>query len=295
MMATNLAQPGVLGPLPAVRRTLIFHPRSGTDCMANLRCLRDAYDPVSDVLGIGEPLLDSTDKSIPSLRSFPLLAGASTAVASTQAALCLLVNGESRGSIFERSQRLLAALEASFELEDVIDTFKYDSGRDLTGYEDGTENPTGDDAVAAALVAEGGGMAGSSFVAVQRWVHDLRGFAAFGNVRGDAMIGRCRDSNEEIEEAPATAHVKRTAQEDYDPPAFMVRRSLPWDSGREQGLEFVTYVNSLDRFEVMMRRMAGLDDGIVDALFQFSRPVSGGYYWCPPLLKNRLDLSALGL
>jgi len=90
-------------------------------------------------------------------------------------------------------------------------------------------------------------------------------------------------------------HVKRTAQEDYDPPAFMVRRSLPWDSGREQGLEFVAYVNSLDRFEVMMRRMAGLEDGIVDALFQFSRPVSGGYYWCPPLAAGRLDLSALGL
>jgi putative iron-dependent peroxidase len=216
-------------------------------------------------------------------------------VPSTQAALWVLVNGETRGSIFERSQRLLAALEASFELDDVLDTFKYDIGRDLTGYEDGTENPTGDDAVAAALVTAGARMAGSSFVAVQRWVHDLPGFAGFGNVRGDAMIGRCRDSNEEIEEAPASAHVKRTAQEEYDPPGFMVRRSLPWDSGREQGLEFIAYVKSLDRFDVMMRRMAGLEDGIVDALFQFSRPVSGGYYWCPPLAAGRLDLSALGV
>jgi putative iron-dependent peroxidase len=294
-MAAILPQPGVLGQLPAVRRTLIFRPRSGTDCMANLRCLRDAYDPLSDVLGIGEPLLDSTDKFIPGLRSFPRLAGASVAVPSTQAALCLLVGGENRGSVFERSQRLLTSLEASFELDEVLDTFKYDSGRDLTGYEDGTENPTGNDAAAAALVATGVGTAGSSFVAVQRWVHDLRSFAGFGNVRGDAMIGRCRESNEEIEEAPATAHVKRTAQEDYDPPAFMVRRSLPWDSGREQGLEFVAYVNSLDRFEAMMRRMVGLEDGIVDALFQFSRPVSGGYYWCPPLAGDRLDLSVLGL
>ena len=44
-----------------------------------------------------------------------------------------------------------------------------------------------------------------------------------------------------------------------------------------------------------LRRMAGLDDGIVDALVGFSRPVSGGYYWCPPLRDGRLDLAALGL
>jgi putative iron-dependent peroxidase len=293
-MAEILAQPGVLDPLPAVRRTLIFHARPGSDITANLRCLRDTYDPASDVLGIGQPLLDATGRSVPGLRSFPLPSGASVTVPSTQSGLCLLVNGESRGSVFERSQRLLTSLEASFELDDVLDTFKYDIGRDLTGYEDGTENPTGAAAVAAALVASGPGLAGSSFVVVQRWVHDLRAFASFGNVSGDAMIGRCRDSNEEIEEAPATAHVKRTAQEDFNPPAFMVRRSLPWDLGREQGLEFVAYANSLDRFEVMMRRMVGLEDGIVDALFKFSRPVSGGYYWCPPLVGDRLDLSALG-
>ena len=294
-MTDTLTQPGVLAPLPAVRRTMFFRPRLGTDFLANLRCLRDAYNPASDVLGIGEPLLDSGDRSIPGLRSFPVLADASAIVPLTQAALWLLVNGDSRGSVFERSQRLLAALETSFELADVLDTFKYDSGRDLTGYEDGTENPTGDAAAAAALFTTGAGTVGSSFVAVQRWLHDLRRFAGFGNVRGDSIIGRCRESNEEIEEAPATAHVKRTAQEDFDPPAFMVRRSLPWDTGREQGLEFVAYVNSLDRFEAMMRRMIGLEDGIVDALFQFSRPVSGGYYWCPPLTGNRLDLSALGL
>jgi putative iron-dependent peroxidase len=45
----------------------------------------------------------------------------------------------------------------------------------------------------------------------------------------------------------------------------------------------------------MLRRMLGLDDGIVDALFTFSRPVTGGYYWCPPLRSGKLDLSALGI
>jgi len=41
--------------------------------------------------------------------------------------------------------------------------------------------------------------------------------------------------------------------------------------------------------------MAGLDDGIVDALFTYSRPVTGAYFWCPPLKDGKLDLRALGL
>jgi putative iron-dependent peroxidase len=41
--------------------------------------------------------------------------------------------------------------------------------------------------------------------------------------------------------------------------------------------------------------MSGLEDGIVDALFVFSRPTTGGYYWCPPLKDGRLDLRILGL
>ncbi len=44
-----------------------------------------------------------------------------------------------------------------------------------------------------------------------------------------------------------------------------------------------------------VRRMVGEEDGITDALFRFSRPVTGGYYWCPPCTNGRLDLSALGL
>ena len=39
--------------------------------------------------------------------------------------------------------------------------------------------------------------------------------------------------------------------------------------------------------------MMGLDDGITDALFTFSRPVRGGYYWCPPITGDRLDLRFL--
>jgi putative iron-dependent peroxidase len=216
-------------------------------------------------------------------------------VPSNQGALWLLLRGEDRSAVFDRAQAALAALETAFALDDAIDTFLYAGGRDLTGYEDGTENPKGDDSVDAALVGEGRGLAGSSFVAVQRWVHDLRRFEGRTPAERDAIIGRERESNEEIEDAPPSAHVKRTAQEEFDPPAFMVRRSMPFSTGFVQGLEFIAYVAALDTFERQLCRMLGLEDGTVDALFTFSRPVTGGYYWCPPIATERLDLSYLGL
>jgi putative iron-dependent peroxidase len=75
----------------------------------------------------------------------------------------------------------------------------------------------------------------------------------------------------------------------------MVRHSMPWDNGLQQGTEFIAYGESSDRFENVLRRMLGHEDGIVDALFSFSRPVTGGYYWCPPLQDGRLDLSSIGI
>jgi putative iron-dependent peroxidase len=70
---------------------------------------------------------------------------------------------------------------------------------------------------------------------------------------------------------------------------------MPWASGTQAGLLFVAFGHSLDAFEAQIRRMAGLDDGVVDGLFQMSKPVSGAYFWCPPLNDAGLDLRAVGL
>ena len=89
--------------------------------------------------------------------------------------------------------------------------------------------------------------------------------------------------------------MKRTAQESFDPEAFVLRRSMPWAGAEGEGLVFVAFGHSLDAFEAQLRRMVGLDDGITDALFRFSRPVTGNYFWCPPVKAGHLDLSAVGL
>ena len=72
------------------------------------------------------------------------------------------------------------------------------------------------------------------------------------------------------------------------------RGSSPAASNRRTSPSvFVAFGRSLDAFEAQLRRMVGADDGITDALFKFTQPVSGAYYWCPPVRKSRLDLRAV--
>lgn len=70
-------------------------------------------------------------------------------------------------------------------------------------------------------------------------------------------------------------------------------RSMPWVDAHSGRPVFVAFDHSVAAFDAPLRRMVGLDDGVVDALFGFSRPVTGSYIWCPPVQGGRLDLHAL--
>jgi putative iron-dependent peroxidase len=289
-------QPGILAPTPRLARYLTFTLAPGAEPAPALARLAGQVDPSATVIGIGRSTLRSLGRDIPELRDLQPHTGPGIEVPSTPAALWCWLRGDDRGELLHRSRSIEQALSQSFSLGSLIDAFQFSDSRDLTGYIDGTENPKDDEAVTAAFVSGGGpGIDGSSFVAVQQWVHDLGRFAAMSSARRDATFGRRRSDNEEIEDAPASAHVKRTAQESFEPEAFVLRRSMPWSEGSRAGLVFVAFGRSLDAFEVQMNRMLGLDDGVTDALFDFTRPVTGASYWCPPVAGGHLDLSAAGI
>lgn len=289
-------QPGILAPLPAAGRYLTFSLKSGADPRAALRALATAVDGEATVAGLGASLVAALGARIEGLKSFPAIAAPGLDIPSTPAALWLWLRGEDRGELLVRGQQFEALLAGAFSLEAAIDSFLHAGGRDLSGFEDGTENPQDDAALAAAIAGEDSGApAGSSFVAVQQWAHDLASFRARPVREQSLTIGRDRDSNEELDDAPACAHVRRTAQEDFSPEAFVLRRSMPWIEGSRAGLVFVAFGASFYAFEAQMRRMCGLDDGITDALFSFTRPLTGSYFWCPPRAAQGLDLSALAL
>ncbi len=294
--AMKSAQPGVLAPIPILSRYLEFSAVADEDPVPALGALAAKGLGEDAVIGLGPGLVQGLERSIEGLRPFPSLSGPGCAVPSTQADLWVWVRGSDRGRITHAARAVTDLLLPAFRCESLVDGFIYESGLDLTGYEDGTENPVGDDAVEAAIVQGAGpGLDGSSFVAAQQWAHDLDHFESLAQGERDNIIGRRLSDNEELDDAPASAHVKRTAQESFDPEAFVLRRSMPWADASGEGLMFVAFGKSLDAFEVQLRRMTGQEDRIVDGLFRFSRPVSGSYFWCPPLSNGHLDLSALGL
>jgi porphyrinogen peroxidase len=296
MSLARLAQPGILEPIPSHGRYLICQLRVGLDPRAVLRRLASQADGQSAVVGLGASLVRELGAQIPGLRPFSGIEGARIKLPATPADLWIWLRGNDRGDLLIRSRHLETLLAPAFDIHDITDAFTHDHGRDLTGYEDGTENPEGKKAVAAALLPrKTGALAGSSFVAVQRWRHHMARFEAMSTQQQDHTIGRERVSNQELADAPESAHVKRTAQESFDPEAFLLRRSMPWAEGNQGGLVFTAFGHSFDAFEAQLRRMSGAEDGITDALYSFTEPETGAYFWCPPVAEGLVDLRAVGL
>lgn len=323
----NTVQDGILAPVPAQGRYLFFSLTDPTALRPALQRLAECVFRAGSgaaVVGLGAASLAALGASVPGLREMPDLSGPAVPVPRTPTALwCWLRSraagtaegdeGRDLGDLVNLTRELQKALAPALRLDRAIDAFRHGRGpsghgRDLTGYEDGTENPQDDAARDAALVqGAGDGMDGGSFVAVQQWRHDFTAFEGMNPAAQDNAIGRRRSDNEELADAPESAHVKRTAQESFEPEAFVLRRSMPWAAGGTEGgseggsagggagLMFVAFGRSFDAFEAQMRRMAGLEDGIADALLGFSKPVSGAYFWCPPVQGGRLDLRQAGL
>ena len=290
----NTVQPGILAPVPRLARYLAFSLIPKVDPRSALASLAGAVDGDHVVVGIGPSLVLTLSGEIDGLVPFPNYIGAGIEIPSTQNSLWCWLRAGDRGEHVHKTREISDLLADAFYCVDVIDAFQFGSSLDLTSYEDGTENPEGVDAISAAIVQDrGAGLDGSSYVAVQQWVHDLDRFQSMSQVEQDNTIGRQLSDNEELGDAPQSAHVKRTAQEDFDPEAFILRRSMPWADASNEGLQFVAFGKSFYAFDAQLKRMLGMEDGISDALFNFTTPISGSYYWCPPISAGTLDLSKL--
>ncbi|WP_298932520.1 Dyp-type peroxidase [uncultured Ramlibacter sp.] len=301
----SLAQPGILESVPAVARYVLFalnDQAGGVPAIREALCRLSPLANGSDVVvGLGPSLVAALGASVPGLHEFPALSGHGVKVPSTPGVLWCWVRGDDLGDLLHLTRKVQKALAPAFGVRHVVDAFRHalsDSGhgKDLTGYEDGTENPSGEAAEEAALAhGQGEGIDGSSYVAVQQWLHDLDAFDALASEDQDNHFGRRRSDNFELEDSPTSSHVKRTAQESFDPEAFLLRRSMPWMMSMQAGLMFVAFGKSFYAFEAQIKRMAGQEDGITDAMFAISKPVTGAYFWCPPMRDGKLDLRQIGV
>ena len=287
----------ILAPIPA--HAIYLHCKrlpnaDRTQVIDTLTQIQTQLTYTKTVVGLGPLLLDFLQVQVPGMHRFPDLSKSHLDMHACEIDLWIWLKGDERGALFHATRQLSDILKHSFDLTHQVEAYQFQDGRDLTGYEDGTENPEGEAAYACAFVKdEHVALNGGSFLAIQQWRHNFDVFHAMSAVDKDYMIGRRLSDNEELDDAPESAHVKRTAQENFSPEAFVLRRSMPWSNQEQGGLYFTAFGRSFDAFEAQLTRMLGLEDGIVDGLFQMSNPIMSSYFWCPPMQKGRLNLSAL--
>lgn len=276
-------QAAILAPLPAHARYLSLQAVPGADWPALWQQLHRLADGKQLVFGLGVAAVVALGLTVPALHEFSAPAGSLVALPATPADVWLWFRGSDRGDLLLHSQEVVLALAPYLQVVRCVDAYTHavgrnGIGRDLSGYEDGTENPVGKAAATAAIAPDG-----SSCVAIQHWRHDFAALRAMTEAQRNHCIGRRRTDNKELTRAPKSAHVKRTAQENFVPEAFLLRRSMPWSEGQQGGLHFVAFGRDFAAFEAQLRRMSGAEDGVVDGLFAFSQPQTGEYFWCPPL------------
>lgn len=189
-------------------------------------------------------------------------------------------------AIFDIARGVQRALDGLAEVVAEQPSFTYLASRDMTGFEDGTENPPLDDVHEAATIPDGRAGAGGSVVLVQRWVHDLVGFDDLDPDEQCQVFGRDKATSEELPDDVRSprAHISRVVIEDDEGEELEVfRRSTAFGGVLEHGLMFVAFSADVARLSRMLHRMVGRDDGVVDRLTDFSRSTGGAWYVAPPV------------
>jgi porphyrinogen peroxidase len=166
-------------------------------------------------------------------------------------------------------------------------SWPYRHDRDLTGFIDGSENPTLVEAPGLVLVPEGGPGAGGTILLLQKWSHDATAWESLPVREQERVIGRTKLDSLELDDKPATSPVASTDQERF---GDVFRRNMPYGTVTDHGTMFVGFAADQRPLAAMLDSMAGLTTGERDALTRYARPVTGAYYFVPSV-ESLLKLS----
>ncbi len=188
---------------------------------------------------------------------------------------------------FELATQIMTKLRGAVSPVHEVHGFKFFDDRDLIGFVDGTENPSGQAAVDAAVVGpEDAAFAGGSYVIVQKYLHDLAGWNALPTEVQERIIGRTKLSDIELDDAikPTSAHSALTTITENGKEIKIIRDNMPFGSAAagEFGTYFIGYSRSPRTIEQMLENMfIGRPPGNYDRLLDFSRAISGNLFFAP--------------
>jgi putative iron-dependent peroxidase len=264
-------------------------PRQAAQAFRELRSPDVSAGGVNLVLGFGADAWQSlTALDVPAeLVPFAELAGAGGhSVPATQHDVWLWISGAEPDVTWQSARAAAQAVAHTASVGAEREGFTYHGGRDITGFIDGTANPQVRRAPDVALVPPGRMGEGGSHVLAIRWVHDLTAFSQLSVTEQERVFGRTKADSVELSDAdkPPTAHIARVETSMDGEEIEIFRRSVPYGNAAEQGLYFLAFSSERSRYERMLERMLGSSsDGVRDRLTDFSRAVSGAYYFAPSL------------
>ena len=296
-----VAQP-VAAPLTRAAIFLVVTVNPGVDHRATLRSFcgdlaallravgfRDIEAGLSCVMGVGS---DAWDRLFGPPRPAELhpfreiRAGTRHAVA-TPGDLLFHIRAKRMDLCFELATQIMARIGDAVSPVDEVHGFRYFDDRDLLGFVDGTENPTGEAMIDAALVgAEDAAFARGSYVIVQKYLHDLDGWNALSTEAQERIIGRTKLSDIELDDSikPTSAHSALTTIVEDGKEIKIVRDNMPFGRAAqgEFGTYFIGYSRSPRTIEQMLENMfIGQPPGNYDRLLDFSRAVTGNLFFAP--------------
>ncbi|HEY4347978.1 MAG TPA: Dyp-type peroxidase [Gaiellaceae bacterium] len=196
----------------------------------------------------------------------------------TQHDAVLWLSGSAYDVVFEVARHAIAELSELGTVAEETSSWPYMHDRDLTGFIDGTENPTLIEAPEFALVPEGEAGGAGTILLLQKWEHDAQMWESLSVAEQEAVIGRLKPDSTEIEDKPENSHVASTDQDRF---GKIFRRNMPYGTVTDHGTMFVGFSADKKRLSDMLEGMAGLGDGPRDALTRYTRPLTGAYYFVP--------------
>lgn len=196
----------------------------------------------------------------------------------TQHDAVLWLSGSAYDVVFDVARNAIAELGGLASVAEETSSWPYRHDRDLTGFVDGSENPTLIEAADVALIPEGRPGAGGTILLLQKWAHDAAAWESLPDDEQERVIGRTKPDSVELEDKPPDSHVASTDQETF---GDIFRRNMPYGTVTDHGTMFVGFCSEQRPLQTMLESMAGLTTGTRDALTRYSHPLTGAYYFIP--------------
>jgi porphyrinogen peroxidase len=210
------------------------------------------------------------NKTIQGVESFTMPA--------TQHDALVWLSGSAYDVVFDMARSVVRDLDGLATLGEETSSWPYRHDRDLTGFIDGSENPTLLEAPGYALIPEGQPGAAGSVLLLQKWNHKVTQWEALPVQEQELIMGRTKADSIEMENKPSTSHVARTDQDTF---GNIFRRNMPYGTVGNHGTVFVGFCAEQKPLATMLDSMAGLVNGERDALTRYTEPLTGSYYFVP--------------